>query len=299
MKLLVTPAPHIRDKDTTQSIMLDVIIALLPALIASVVIFGVRALIVTAVCVIAAVLSEFLFEKGVKKPITIQDLSAVVTGILLAFCLPVDIPLWIAALGGVIAIVVVKQLFGGIGQNFANPAATARVILLICSFGGAMTTWTLDGVSVATPLAEGAAVPRLTTLFLGLHGGCLGETCSAALLIGGIYLLIRKIISWHIPVAYLGTVAIIYLAGGQDLTLQLLGGGLLLGAFFMATDYTTSPMTNEGKLVYGVGCGVLTMMIRLWGATPEGVSYAILLMNILTPHIDKLTAHTPLGGDVK
>lgn len=299
MKLLVTPAPHIRDKDTTQSIMLDVIIALLPALIAAVVIFGVRALIVTAVCVIAAVLSEFLFEKGVKKPVTIQDLSAIVTGMLLAFCLPVDIPLWIAALGSVIAIVVVKQLFGGIGQNFANPAATARVILLICSFGGAMTTWTVDGVSVATPLAEGVATPSLTTLFLGLHGGCLGETCSAALLIGGIYLLIRKIISWHIPVAYLGTVAIISLAGGQDLTLQLLGGGLLLGAFFMATDYTTSPMTNTGKLVYGVGCGILTMMIRLWGATPEGVSYAILLMNILTPHIDKLTAHTPLGGDVK
>ncbi len=299
MKLLVTPAPHIRDKETTQSIMLDVVIALLPALVASVVIFGIRALIVTAVCVIAAVLSEFLFEKGVKRPNTIQDLSAVVTGILLAFCLPVDIPLWIAALGSVIAIVVVKQLFGGIGQNFANPAATARVILLICSFGGAMTSWTIDGVSVATPLADGVIPPSVTTLFLGRHGGCLGETCAAALLIGGIYLLIRKVISWHIPVAYLGTVAVVSLAAGQDLALQLLGGGLLLGAFFMATDYTTSPMTNEGKLVYGVGCGLLTMMIRLWGATPEGVSYAILLMNILTPHIDKLTMHKALGGDVK
>ena len=297
MKLLtVTPAPHIRDRETTQSIMLDVVIALLPALVASVVIFGIRALVVTAVSVAAAVLSEFLFEKGVKKPVTISDLSAVVTGLLLAYCLPVTIPLWIAALGSVIAIVVVKQLFGGIGQNFANPGVTARVVLLICSFGGAMTTWTIDGVSAATPLAEGAVNPGLTALLLGKHAGCLGETCAAAMLIGGIYLLVRKVISWHIPVAYLGTVAVVSLIAGQDLTLQLLGGGLLMGAFFMATDYTTSPMTKEGQLVYGVGCGLLTMMIRLWGATPEGVSYAILLMNILTPHIDKLTSHKALGG---
>lgn len=297
MKLLITtPAPHIRSKDTTQSIMLDVIIALIPALVASVVIFGIQALVVTAFSVLAAVGSEYIFQKAVKKPVTVSDLSAVVTGILVAFCLPVDIPLWIAVLGSVIAIVVVKQLFGGIGQNFANPAITARVVLLICSFGGAMTTWTIDGVSAATPL-DGGVNPGLTGMLLGKHAGCLGETCAAALLIGGIYLLIRKVISWHIPVAYLGTVAVVSLAAGQDLTLQLLGGGLMLGAFFMATDYTTSPMTNEGKLVYGVGCGVLTMMIRLWGATPEGVSYAILLMNILTPHIDKLTVHTALGGD--
>ena len=296
MKLLtVTPAPHIRDKETTQSIMLDVVIALLPALVASVVIFGIRALVVTAVSVAAAVLSEFLFEKGVKKPVTISDLSAVVTGLLLAYCLPVEIPLWIAALGSVIAIVVVKQLFGGIGQNFANPAATARVVLLI-SFGGAMTTWTFDGVSAATPLAPGSADPGLMNLLLGQHAGCLGETCAAALLVGGIYLLIRRVISWHIPVAYLGTVVVVSLVSGQNVTLQLLGGGLLLGAIFMATDYTTSPMTKEGQLVYGVGCGLLTMMIRLWGATPEGASYAILLMNILTPHIDKLTSHKALGG---
>lgn len=300
MKLLITtPAPHIRSKDSTQSIMLDVIIALIPALVASVVIFGIQALAVTAVCVVVAVFSELIFEWAMKKPITISDLSAVVTGLLLAFCLPVlqVKDLWIAALGSVIAIVVVKQLFGGIGQNFANPAITARVVLLI-SFSGIMAPWTADSVTGATPLA-GGSVPGLTGMLLGLHPGCLGETCAAALLIGGIYLLIRKVISWHIPVAYLGTVAIVSLAGGQDLTIQLLGGGLLLGAFFMATDYTTSPMTNEGKLLYGVGCGVLTMMIRLWGATPEGVSYAILLMNILTPHIDKLTIHTALGGDVK
>jgi len=297
MKLLtVSPAPHIRDKATTQSIMADVLIALCPALVASVVIFGFRALLVTLVCVLMAVLSEFVFEKGVKKPITVSDLSAAVTGVLLAFCLPADIPLWIAGLGSVIAIVVVKQLFGGIGQNFANPAITARVVLLICSFGGAMTAYTVDGVATATPLADGAAVPGVVDMFLGNHAGSLGETCALALLLGGAYLLVRRVISWHIPVAFIGTVAVLSLIAGQDLSLQLMGGGLLLGAIFMATDYTTSPMTNAGKLVYGVGCGALTTMIRLWGATPEGVSYAILLMNILTPHIDKLTAHKALGG---
>ena len=298
MKLLsVTPAPHIWAKDDTQAIMRDVLIALAPAFFASIVIFGVPALLVTVVCVAAAVLSEFIFEKAVKRPVTIRDLSAVVTGVLLSFCLPYDIPLWIAALGSVIAIVVVKQLFGGIGQNFANPAITARVVLLICGFNGAMTTFNLDGVSSATPLADGAANPGFMTMFLGNHAGSLGETCALALLIGGVYLLVRKVISWHIPVAYIGTVAVISLIANLDLSVQLLGGGLLLGAFFMATDYTTCPMTNVGKLIYGVGCGLLTMMVRLWGATPEGVSYAILLMNILTPHIDKLTKHKAFGGE--
>ena len=298
MKLLsVTPAPHIWAKDDTQAIMRDVLIALAPAFFASIVIFGVPALLVTVVCVATAVLSEFIFEKAVKRPVTIRDLSAVVTGVLLSFCLPYDIPLWIAALGSVIAIVVVKQLFGGIGQNFANPAITARVVLLICGFNGAMTTFNLDGVSSATPLADGAANPGFMTMFLGNHAGSLGETCALALLIGGVYLLVRKVISWHIPVAYIGTVAVISLIANLDLSVQLMGGGLLLGAFFMATDYTTSPMTNVGKLIYGVGCGLLTMMVRLWGATPEGVSYAILLMNILTPHIDKLTKHKAFGGE--
>ena len=192
---------------------------------------------------------------------------------------------------------VVKQLFGGIGQNFANPAITARVVLLICGFNGAMTTFSIDGVSTATPLATGATNPGLATMFLGNHAGSLGETCALALIIGGIYLLVRKVITWHIPVAYIATVAVLSLIAQQDLSIQLLGGGLLLGAIFMATDYTTSPMTNVGKLIYGVGCGLLTMMIRLWGATPEGVSYAILLMNILTPHIDKLTKHKAFGGE--
>lgn len=301
MKLLsVSANPHIRDNSSTQSIMRDVLIALAPALVASVVIFGIRALLVTVVCVAVAVLSEYIFEKGVKRAVTVSDLSAAVTGVLLSFCLPYDIPLWIAGLGSVIAIIVVKQLFGGIGQNFANPAATGRIILLI-SFGGAMSSWKLDGVSSATPLAimQGTVpgqLPSLTQMFLGNHAGSLGETCALALLIGGIYLLARRVISWHIPVAYLATVAVFSLCAGQSVPYQLISGGLLLGAFFMATDYSTSPLTAVGKLVYGVGCGLLTMLIRLWGSNPEGVSYAILLMNILTPHIDKLTMHKALGG---
>ncbi len=297
MKALnISCSPHIRDNITTRAIMLDVLIALVPALVASVVIFGMRALIVIAVCVVCAVGSEYLFELGLKRPITITDLSAAVTGVLLAFCLPVSIPYWIAGLGSIIAVVVVKQLFGGIGKNFANPAITARVILLI-SFGGAMSSWTLDGVSSATPLG-GGTVPALGDFFLGRHAGSLGETCAAALIMGGVYLLVRRVITWHIPVAYMGSVALFCLAAGQDISLHILGGGLLLGAIFMATDYVSSPTTQWGKLIYGVGCGLLTMLIRVWGSAPEGVSFAILLMNILTPHIDRLTRTKPLGGDL-
>lgn len=301
MKLLAVSTPsHLKDARTTQSIMLDMLIALAPALVASVVIFGFRALLVTLVCVAAAVLSEFLFEKGVKKPVTISDLSAVVTGLLLSFTLPASIPLWIAGLGSVIAIVVVKQLFGGIGQNFANPAITARVVLLI-SFGGAMSSWTIDGVSSATPLAilqgADASLPSMVDMLLGRHAGSLGETCAVALLLGLVYLLARKVITWHIPAAYLATVAVFSLCAGQNIPYQLLSGGLLLGAVFMATDYSTSPATGTGKLIFGVGCGLLTMLIRLWGSNPEGVSYAILLMNIVAPHIEKLTRRKALGGD--
>ena len=305
MKLMfVSGSPHIRDNSSTKTIMLDVIIALLPALLASALIFGIRALVVTAVCVVVAVLSEYLFQKGMDKQVTTKDYSAVVTGILLAFCLPVGIPLWVAGLGSVIAIVVVKQLFGGIGCNFANPAITARIILMVCSFGGAMTTWTLDGVSSATPLVmlnagtlEG--VPSMMNMVLGNHGGSIGETCALALLVGGMYLLARRVITWHIPVAYIGTVVVFTFCamGASFIPYHVTGGGLLLGAFFMATDYSTSPITNKGKLIYGVGCGLLTMLIRLWGSSPEGVSYAILLMNIVTPHIDRLTRNKPLGGD--
>ncbi|HWS42342.1 MAG TPA: RnfABCDGE type electron transport complex subunit D [Pseudoflavonifractor sp.] len=298
--LSVSCSPHIRDNSWTRAIMMDVLIALVPALVASVLVFGFRALAVVAVCVVCAVGSEWLFELGVKRPVTVGDLSAAVTGTLLAFCLPVSIPLWIAGLGSVIAIVVVKQLFGGIGENFANPAVTGRVILLV-AFSSQMANWTVDGVSSATPLAAisaGGEVPGLMDMFLGLRAGSLGETCGLALLLGGLYLLARRIITWQIPVAYLGTVILFALAAQQSVPYQLMGGGLLLGAFFMATDYSTSPVTGLGKLIYGIGCGLLTMMIRTWGGYPEGVSFAILLMNIVTPHIDRLTRTMPLGGDL-
>ena len=294
MKPDASPAAQIRDTVADRKTMLDVLIALVPALIASIVIFGLRALLVSLVCVAVAVLSEFIFQKIVKRPVTVGDFSAVITGLLLAFCLPVNIPLWVAGLGSVVAIVVAKQLFGGFGYNFANPAITARVILLI-SFGIEMTSNTLDGISSATPLA--GANPGLLSLFLGNHAGSLGETCTLALLIGGIWLLIRKVISWQIPVAFLATVAVISLITGQDALVQLMGGGLVLGAVFMATDPTTSPVSGLGKIIYGVGCGLLTMMVRLLGSTPEGVSYAILLMNILTPHIDKIRVGKSAGGE--
>ncbi|MEG1577741.1 MAG: RnfABCDGE type electron transport complex subunit D [Oscillospiraceae bacterium] len=299
MKLLtVTSSPHLRDNSSTSTIMRDVLIALLPAVVASVLIFKVSALLVILTCVICAVGSEFVWEKLMHLPVTIGDLSAAVTGTLLAMCLPADLPLWMAGLGSVIAIIVIKQLFGGIGQNFANPAITARVILLI-SFGQ-MATFTYDGVSTATPMmimngAEGT-LPGVQSMLLGTHGGSLGETCAVALLVGGVYLLVRKVISWHIPVCFIGTVLIGSLIAGISPLHALTGGGLLLGAIFMATDYSTSPMSKLGKIIYGVGCGLLTLLIRIFGTLPEGVSYAILLMNILTPHIDKLTQQKAMGG---
>ncbi len=288
--------------------MLDVIISLIPALIAAVFIFGPRVLAVTATTVISCVLSEYISRKVMKRSNTIGDLSAVVTGVILAFNLPVSLPLWMAAVGGVVAIVVVKQFFGGIGQNFANPAITARIILLL-SFGKAMGDWTVplswktDAVSGATPLAllgtENAALPSKLDMFLGLRGGCLGETCAVALLIGGIYLVVRKIISPAIPLSFIGTVAVIMLIKGHGdlsfLTYELLGGGLLLGAIFMATDYSTSPLNLKGKIVFGIGCGLLTSVMRLFTPMSEGVSFAILLMNLLVPHIERLTAPKPFG----
>ncbi len=308
-KLVVSASPHLRTKDTTRGIMLDVIIALIPALIASVVLFGPRALAVTATTVISAVLSEFAARKVMKRHNTIGDLSAVVTGLILAFNLPVSIPLWMAAVGSFFAIVVVKQFFGGIGQNFANPAITARIILLI-SFGQAMGNWTAplswktDAVSTATPLAilggeTAEELPSLLDMFLGVRGGSLGETCSVALIIGGIYLIARKVISPKIPLAYIGTVAVIMLIAGkfdlEFLAYQLMGGGLLLGAFFMATDYSTSPIKSNAKIVFGIGCGLLTCVIRLFASLPEGVSFAILIMNLLVPHIETIMAPKPFG----
>lgn len=302
--LNVSVSPHFFGKRTTQNIMLDVIIALIPALIASVIIFGWRSLLITGVCTACCILSEYVFRKISKKDNTISDLSAVVTGLLLAFNLPVTIPIWQAIIGSVTAIIVVKQLFGGIGQNFANPAVTARIIMLI-AFSGNMTNWTfpqnsVDALSGATPLAAASqglsSNVNYMTLFLGNHGGCLGETCALAIILGGIYLLIRKVITWHIPVAFIATVAAMSFLCGKDTLYQILSGGLLLAAFFMATDYSTSPSTPWGKIIFGIGCGLITILIRFRGSLPEGVSYSILLMNILTPYISKLTRQKPLGA---
>ncbi len=303
--LLVSPNPHVRAKHTTRSIMLDVIIALCPALIASVVIFGWRALIVTAFSVCVCVVFEGFFEIFTKRDTTIGDLSAVVTGMLLAFNLPVDVPLWQVVIGAAVAIIVVKQLFGGIGCNFANPAITARVVMLI-SFAGTMSSFTYDGKSTATPLS-GGDMPLMLRLFLGGHGGSLGETCALALLIGGVYLVARRVITWHTPVTFVATVAlftfVLGLAGGDTLVgagefalEHILTGGLLLGAIFMATDYSTTPSTKWGKVIFGVGCGLITVLIRVFGNYPEGVSFAILFMNILTPHINSWTRKKPFGG---
>lgn len=297
--LLVSPAPHVRAKTDTQSIMLDVIIAMLPALVASVIIFGWRALLVVAVCVLSSVAFEFLFQKLCRRASTVSDLSAVVTGMLLAFNLPVGIPLWQAVFGCLVAIVAVKQLFGGIGRNFANPAITARIVMLI-SFAGTMTNFSVnaDTVSSATPLTQmgSEAMPSLLDLFLGNHGGSLGETCALALIIGFVYLLIRRVITWHTTVAFVGTVALFTLCLGHNPLEHVLSGGLLLGAIFMATDYSTTPSTKWGKVIFGCGCGILTVLIRVFGGYPEGVSFAILFMNILTPYISKFTRRKIFGG---
>lgn len=308
-KMIVSVSPHIYAQDTTQTIMRDVLIALVPAVVASVLFFGVRALLVEAVCVAVAVLCEWAFEKITKRPDTITDLSAAVTGLLLALNLPVGIPLWQAAFGSFVAIVMVKQLFGGIGQNFANPAITARVIMLV-AFSGTMTTWVApafaDAVSSATPLsilpniANGTAttadLPTLAQMFLGAKGGSMGETSCLALLIGGIYLIVRKVITWHTPVAFIGTVLVLTALLGREPVYQVMAGGLFIGAFFMATDYTTSPPTPKGKVIFGIGCGILTVLIRVWGNYPEGVSFSILLMNIMNPFICQWTKSKPFGG---
>ena len=302
--LLVSPAPHVRSGVNTRRIMLDVVIALLPTLIASTVIFGLRVLGVTALCVAVCVISEWAFEKLCKRDVTIGDFSAVVTGILLAFNLPSTIPLWQAAFGSIVAIVVVKQLFGGIGRNFANPAITARIVLLI-SFAGSMSSFkdpVSDAVSGATPLAIMGAdgnMPTLLDMFLGRHGGSLGEACALTLLIGGVYLIARRVITWHTPVVFMGTVVLFTLALGENPMYHLLAGGLILGAVFMATDYSTSPTTSWGKVIFGVGCGIITVLIRVFGNYPEGVSFAILLMNIVTPYINTLTRRRPFGASKK
>ena len=298
MSQIVAASPHVTTKNSTAVIMRDVLIALLPAVIAGCVVFGLRALLVVAVTTAACVFFEWGFEKLCHTPSTISDLSAAVTGVLLAMNLPVSIPLWQAVFGALVAIVAVKGLFGGIGKNFANPAITARIVMFL-AFSKTMTAWVFpDAVSSATPLAmmaNGESVDYLTLLF-GNHGGCLGETSALALLIGFAYLLIRGVISWHTPVCFVGTVFVMSLILGQDAVGQILSGGLMLGAIFMATDYSTTPSTNWGRVLFGIGAGLLTVLIRFYGAYAEGVSFAILFMNILTPYLSKWTETKPFGG---
>ncbi|MBQ7962729.1 MAG: RnfABCDGE type electron transport complex subunit D [Clostridia bacterium] len=315
-KLTVSASPHVRSPKTVPGIMLDVIIALVPALIASVVLFGFRSLLVTAVCVVSCIASEYIARKIMKRDNTIGDLSAIVTGMLLAFNLPVSIPLWMCVVGSVFAIVVVKQFFGGIGQNFVNPAIGGRIMMLV-SFASAMTDWTaplewfknggIDAMSTATPLAsltangDYSSLPSLLDMFLGVRGGCLGETCALALILGGIYLVARRVIKPVIPLCFIGTVAVIMLIAGKGdfefMLYEVLSGGLLIGAIFMATDYATSPLTTKGKIIFAVGCGVITSVIRLFANLPEGVSYSIIIMNILVPHIESITRPRPFGAE--
>ncbi len=299
-------SPHIATPRTTQSIMLDVLIALMPAALAGCFIFGWSALFLTVATTAAAVLAEYVYCKITKTANTAGDLSAAVTGLLLALNLPASVPVWQGVVGAVFAVIFVKCIFGGIGRNFANPAITARIFMIIAFSEVAKATapvW--DAVAGATPLtllANGESVDLLS-LFIGNKGGAIGEVCIAALLLGGIYLLVRRVISWHTPVCYIATVFVLSLiAEGFSFTGALawvLSGGLVIGAFFMATDYSTTPVTGLGKVVFGVGAGLLTALIRFFGAYPEGVSFAILLMNILTPYIDKLTARKPFGGEIK
>ena len=302
-QLIVSTSPHIHSKNNTTRVMLNVIIALLPAITASVWIFGWRALLLISVSVATAVLSEGLFNLLCKKSQTIYDLSAVVTGILLALNVPVTLPVWQMVIGSAFAIIAVKGLFGGIGQNFANPAITARIMMLL-SFSATMSPETYpvaDVIAGSTPLnsirtGELHLIPDTSELLLGRYGGSLGETCSIALLLGGAYLLVRHIITWHAPVAFIGTVFLGSFVLGLPPVVEILSGGLLIGAIFMATDYVTSPATPAGKLIFGVGAGLLTFLIRDFGVYPEGVSFAILFMNILTPYIESWTAHKVFGG---
>lgn len=305
--LIVSSSPHLNSGASTRKIMLDVILALVPAVIASVILFGPNALLLMAICVFSCVLLEYICRRVMKRDNTIGDLSAVVTGLLLAFNLPVTLNPLMAVFGAVVAIVVVKQMFGGIGQNFVNPALTGRIVLMV-SFPAAMSNWVqplaylhenADAMTTATPLAlwkSGAVMePNYLQALIGARAGCLGETCALALVLGGAYLMVRKVISPTIPLCYIGAVCVISLLAGRDVLLDLLSGGLLLGALFMATDYTTSPINFKGRIIFGIGCGVITMLIRMFGALPEGVSFSIILMNILVPLIERATRPHPFG----
>ena len=306
--LTVTSPPFVRAKNSTYSVMLDVIIALLPPVAAAVVIFGFRALAVTVITVISAVAFEALWNVLLKKEQSITDLSAVVSGIILALNLPVSIPLWIPVIGSFFMIIVVKMFFGGLGNNFLNPAAAARAFLL-ASWPVAMTCYTkpfeklslfgVDAVSSATPLADPVQAENILNLFLGNRGGSMGEVYIPAILIGLVYLFVRRVITWHAPVGYAATVLAVSWIAGQNPLSALLCGGVIFASVYMVTDYTTTPVTNLGKLIFGIGTGLITMLIRYKGGYPEGVTYAILLMNILVPYIEKITAPTPFGRRAK
>lgn len=303
----VSSSPHVRNNDTTQRIMRDVAIAMLPATAYGVYQFGLYSLLIVILTVASCVVSEYVWEKAMKKPVTVYDCSAVVTGMILALNMPPEIPFWIPMLGGVFAIIVVKQLYGGLGQNFMNPALAARCFLLI-SFAGSMNSFSsaklgFDSLSGATPLAQLRAgeTVNLMDLIIGRIPGTIGEVSVIALLIGGIYMIARKVISPRIPLIYIGTVAVfVFVFGGFDVQYMLseiCAGGLVFGAFFMATDYVTSPITPKGQVVYGLILGILTGTFRLWGASPEGVSYAIILSNLMVPLIERVTLPTAFGKE--
>jgi len=302
----VSLAPYLRSKSTTQKMMLDVIIAMLPALAASIYFFGMNALMLTVVSVISCVVAEVFMQKLFKKKVTVSDLSAVITGILLAFNLPASAPWWMPVFGGFFAICIVKQIFGGIGSNFMNPALAARAAIM-ASWPGLITNYiTPDGVASATPLQLMKAgttgeLPSLMDMAIGNIGGVIGETCSILLVLGGIYLIVKKVIDWKIPCLYILTTIVLLAAFGVDISLlpyHILGGGLILGAFFMATDFVTCPVTPNGRIIFAIGCGIITAIIRVYGGMAEGVSYAIILMNTATPLIESLT--TPkVFGEVK
>jgi len=304
-KLIVSNAPHIHTSDSSRRIMLDVVIALLPAAVAAVIIFGLKALGVLAACVIGAVVSEFLFDLITGRPQTAGDMSAVVTGLLLGLNLSSAVPLWQCVVGAAFAIIIVKCLFGGLGHNFANPAISARVFMLLAFSevaGGAMPA-VVELEASATPLeligSSADQLPSLMDMFLGLRGGAVGEGCILALLVGYAYLCARKVIKWYVPAAFVGTVFVLFVAASGSFTTalyEIMAGGVFIGAIFMATDYVTTPINNTGRVVFAVGCGVITFIIREFCAYPEGVSFSILAMNILTPYIEKCTAKKPLGG---
>lgn len=299
-KLIVSSSPHIKTKNDTPRIMLDVIIALMPTLIAGAIIYGLSSLLVVATCVLTCVVSEFVFNLIVKKEQTVFDLSAIVTGLILSLSLHAYTPVWQCVIGGIFATIVVKCLFGGLGANFANPAATARVFMLICftKVAGGAVTFEYTGeelITSATPLANlknGGSLPSLLDMFLGVREGAIGEACILALVIGFIYLVVRGVIKFEVPLVMVATVFLLYFIVTKDVNValyQILSGGLVFGAVFMATDYVTTPATRLGKIIFAFGAGLITFLIRMYSELPEGVSYAIVLMNILAPAIELLT----------